>query len=58
MSGNIAQLLDSNFWQFGEYKQLIYIGNDREQSFTNRQILDRAQALATGLQAHGVKKEI
>ena len=56
MSNNIGQFLDANVWQFGEYKQLIYLGNGAEQSLTNKQILEHARALATGLRASGIKK--
>ncbi len=56
MSNNIGHFLDANVWQFGEYKQLIYLGNGAEQSLTNKQILDHARALATGLRARGFKK--
>jgi acyl-CoA synthetase (AMP-forming)/AMP-acid ligase II len=56
MSNNIGQCLDANVWQFGEYKQLIYPGNGAEQSLTNKQILDPAHALATGLRARGIIK--
>ena len=56
MSSNIAQFLDNNVSQFGEYKQLIYLGEGPEQSLTNRQILDHARCLATGLCNSGLKK--
>jgi long-subunit acyl-CoA synthetase (AMP-forming) len=56
MSNNIGQCLDANVWQFGEHKQLIYPGNGAEQSLTNKQILDPAHALATGLRARGIIK--
>jgi long-chain acyl-CoA synthetase len=56
VSTNIARFLDRNVWQFGEYKQFIYLANGIEQSFTNKQILDRARALATGLRARGTKQ--
>jgi long-chain acyl-CoA synthetase len=56
LSANIAQVLDGNLRQFGEYKQLIYLSNGTEQSFTNKQILDRARALATGLKNMGLNK--
>jgi long-chain acyl-CoA synthetase len=56
VSHNIAQFLDNNILQFGEYKQLIYLGEGPEQSFTNRQILDNARALAAGLLGSGLKK--
>ncbi|MBN1374623.1 MAG: acyl--CoA ligase [Dehalococcoidia bacterium] len=53
---NIGHLLDSNVWQYGEYKQFIFIGNEVEQSFTNTHILDQARSLATGLKIKAVKK--
>jgi len=56
MSNNIGQFLDTNVWQYGEYRQLIYLGDDTERTLTNRQILDHARALATGLRARGIKK--
>ena len=56
MSNNIAQFLDNNVLQFGEYKQLIYLGEGQEQSFSNRQILENARSLATGLRSNGLKK--
>ncbi|MCX6004797.1 MAG: class I adenylate-forming enzyme family protein [Chloroflexi bacterium] len=56
MSINIGQFLDTNVWQYGEYKHLIYLGHERECSLTNKQILERARALATGLKTRGIKK--
>lgn len=56
MNHNIGQFLDANAWQYGEYKQLIYLGNGLEQSLTNVQILDHARAFATGLRSRGFKK--
>jgi acyl-CoA synthetase (AMP-forming)/AMP-acid ligase II len=56
LSNNIGQFLDSNVWKFGEYKQLIYIGPDQELTLTNRQIMDNARSLATGLRARGCRK--
>jgi long-chain acyl-CoA synthetase len=56
VSNNIAQFLDNNFHQFGEYKQLIYLGEGPGQSLTNRQILDHARCLAAGLRNSGLKK--
>lgn len=56
MSNNISQFLDINVWEFGEYRQFIYLSNTAEKSLTNRQILENARALATGLKIRGVKK--
>jgi long-chain acyl-CoA synthetase len=56
LSINIGQFLDINVWQYGEYKQFIYLNNDIEKSLTNRQILANARALATGLKIRGIKK--
>jgi long-chain acyl-CoA synthetase len=56
MSVNICQLLDNNVWQYGEYKQLIFISNGSERVFTNKHILEQARALATGLRIKAVKK--
>lgn len=56
MSNNIGQFLDINVWEYGEYKQFIYLGNSIEKSLTNCQILASARALATGLKIHGIKK--
>ena len=42
MSKNIGQLLDGNVWQYGEYKQLIYLENNCERPFTNKCILGQA----------------
>jgi len=57
VSFNIGQFLDANVWQYGEYKHLIYLGHENEFSLTNRQILERARALATGLKIRGIKKD-
>ncbi len=56
MSINIGQLLDDNVRQYGEYRQLIFIANGSERLFTNKHILERARALATGLKIKAVKK--
>lgn len=56
MSNNIAQFLDTNVWQFGEYRQFIYLGNNIEKSLTNSELLERARALATGLRIRGIRK--
>ena len=56
MSINIGQILDNNVWQYGEYKQLIFIANGSERIFTNKHILGKARALATGLRIKAVKK--
>lgn len=56
MSYNIGRWLDDNARKFGEYKQFIYLGPEGEQTWTNKQILDNAKALATGLRAMGIKK--
>jgi len=56
MNMNIGGFLDSNVWQYGEYKQLIFIEDGQERSFTNKHILGRARALATGLRMKAVKK--
>ncbi|RPJ63166.1 MAG: hypothetical protein EHM12_02960, partial [Dehalococcoidia bacterium] len=53
---NIGQLLDNNVRQHGEYRQLIFIDNCSERSYTNSHILTRARALATGLRIHSIKK--
>ena len=53
---NIGQLLDNNVRQHGEYRQLIYIDNSSERSYTNLHILTRARALATGLRIKAIKK--
>jgi long-chain acyl-CoA synthetase len=56
VSNNIGQFLDINVWDYGEYRQFIYLSNDIEKSLTNRQILNNARALATGLKIRGIKK--
>lgn len=56
MSNNIGQFLDINVWEYGEYKQFIYLAHDVEKTLTNRQILNNARALATGLKIRGIKK--
>jgi long-chain acyl-CoA synthetase len=56
MGRNIGQLLDGNVWQYGEYKQLIFLEDNRERSFTNKYIHGQARALATGLRIKAIKK--
>jgi len=56
MSNNIARWLDDNVRKYGEYRQFIFLGPQGEQSWTNKEILDHARALATGLRAAGIKK--
>lgn len=53
---NICQFLDNNIWRYGEYRQLVYIANETEQSYTNTHILRRACALASGLKTRSIKK--
>lgn len=45
-----------NMWQYGEYRQLIYLSEGTERTLTNKEILTHARALATGLKAQGIKK--
>jgi long-chain acyl-CoA synthetase len=56
MNYNIGRWLDDNVKKYGEYKQFIYLGPEGEQTWSNKQILDHAKALATGLQNIGIKK--
>ena len=56
MDYNIGRWLDDNVRKYGEYKQFIYLGPAGEQTWTNKQILDHAKSLATGLQNIGIKK--
>jgi long-chain acyl-CoA synthetase len=56
MDYNIGRWLDDNVKKYGEYKQFIYLGPEGEQTWSNKQILDHAKALATGLQNIGIKK--
>jgi long-chain acyl-CoA synthetase len=56
MDYNIGRWLDDNVRKYGEYKQFIYLGPAGEQTWTNKQILEHAKALATGLQNIGIKK--
>jgi long-chain acyl-CoA synthetase len=56
VSNNIAQFLDNNVLRFGEYTQLIYLGEGPVQSLSNRQILDNARCLAAGLLSSGLRK--
>lgn len=53
---NIAKMLEENVLTFGEYEQLITIGAEDKVVLTNKEIKKKAQALATGLKAQGVKK--
>ncbi len=55
MNSNIGRFLDENVRKFGEYKQFIYLGPEGEQSWTNKEILDHARALADGLRRTGIK---
>ena len=43
-------------WQFGEYRQYIYLGSSVEKSLTNSELLEKAWFLATGLRIHGIRK--
>ena len=56
MNYNIGHWLDDNVRKFGEYKQFIFLGPEGEQIRTNKEILNHAQALATGLLHIGVRK--
>ena len=56
MSNNIAQFLDTNVWQFGDYRQFIYLGSSFEKSLSNSELLEKARSLATGLRIHGIRK--
>jgi long-chain acyl-CoA synthetase len=56
MSNNIGRWLDDNVRKYGEYKQFIFLGPEGEKSWTNKQILENACALASGLRSAGIKK--
>jgi long-chain acyl-CoA synthetase len=56
MSNNIGRWLDDNVRKYGEYKQFIFLGPQGEKSWTNKEILEQARALAAGLRAAGIKK--
>jgi len=56
MSNNIGRWLDDNVRKYGEYKQFIFLGPQGEQTWTNKEILEHARALAAGLRSAGIKK--
>ena len=51
MSNNIGRWLDDNVRKYGEYKQFIFLGPEGEKSWSNKQILENARALASGLRS-------
>ncbi|PKN70111.1 MAG: hypothetical protein CVU54_06880 [Deltaproteobacteria bacterium HGW-Deltaproteobacteria-12] len=53
---NIGFMLDQNVHDYGEYKQLIYLGPEGEKTITNVEILGRARRFSVGLQKIGVER--
>ncbi len=55
-NSNIGSMLDQNVQDFGEYKQLIYLGPEGEKTMTNVETLSRARRFSVGLQKIGVQR--